>query len=77
MCPKSCCRHPAISSHPTDREGGAYAEKSADAVTAKAASLDNLACQTAPLCPIKVPILECLLLAPWLEGGCGVLTNHR
>lgn len=34
-----------------------YAVKSADAVAALEASGLNLACQTAPLCPMKVPIL--------------------
>ena len=32
--------------------------KSAEAVAALAASGLNLACQTAPLCPMKVPILQ-------------------
>lgn len=36
----------------------AYAVKSADAVAALEASGLNRACQTAPLCPIKVPILN-------------------
>lgn len=36
---------------------GAYAVKSAEAVAALEASGLNLACQTAPLCPMKVPIL--------------------
>jgi hypothetical protein len=40
-------------------EGGvAYAEKSADPVAARAASAESLPCQTAPLCPMKVPILQ-------------------
>jgi len=34
-----------------------YAEKSADPVAARFASADSRACQTAPLCPMKVPIL--------------------
>jgi hypothetical protein len=34
-----------------------YAVKSAAAVAAKAASGERRACQTAPLCPKKVPIL--------------------
>jgi hypothetical protein len=35
----------------------AYAEKSADPVAASLASEDSLDDQTAPLCPMKVPIL--------------------
>jgi len=35
-----------------------HAEKSADPVAARFASADSRACQTAPLCPMKVPILK-------------------
>jgi len=35
----------------------AYAEKSAEPVTARLESLDRRACHTAPLCPRNVPIL--------------------
>ncbi len=36
----------------------AYAEKSAEAVAAKLASLERRACQQAPLWPMNVPILS-------------------
>jgi len=38
--------------------GGTHAEKSADPVAAKVASGERRACQTAPLWPMKVPILD-------------------
>ena len=39
----------------------AYAEKSADPVAASVASEESLACHTAPLWPMKVPILVQLI----------------
>lgn len=36
----------------------AYAEKSAEPVAARVASVERRACQTAPLWPMKVPILS-------------------
>lgn len=41
----------------TKMKGVTYAEKSADPVAARVASDERRACQTAPLWPIKVPIL--------------------
>lgn len=38
-------------------EQATYAEKSADPVAARLASEERRACQTAPLWPMKVPIL--------------------
>ena len=38
-----------------------YAEKSAEAVAAIEAQSEIRACQTAPLCPMNVPILDLLL----------------
>ena len=40
-----------------DARNGTHAEKSAEAVAARVASVDRRACQQAPLWPIKVPIL--------------------
>lgn len=37
---------------------GTHAEKSADPVAARVASGERRACQTAPLWPMKVPILD-------------------
>ena len=52
----------AVPSAPNPMEGGLggqpYAVKSAEAVAAVEASWQSLACQTAPLCPINVPILK-------------------
>ena len=39
-------------------ESWTYAEKSADPVAASVASVDRRACQTAPLWPMNVPILQ-------------------
>ena len=44
--------------HGEHQGGSAYAEKSAEAVAAKDASVERRACQHAPLWPIKVPILS-------------------
>ena len=54
----------------------AYAEKSAEAVAARVASLERRACQHAPLWPMKVPILSPINgLASY--DGSGPLTSHQ